>query len=58
MGNPHIIEKVLFTLIGMMLILVVWSSYEQITFHQKCEDAGGVRAASICINPAAVIEVN
>lgn len=57
MGNPHVIEKVLFTLIGMMFVLITFSIYTDVKFDQKCEDAGGVRAASVCINPAAVIEV-
>ena len=57
MSNLYIIEKVMFTLIGMMLILVVWSTYEQVKFNDLCKDAGGVRAASVCINPAAIIEV-
>lgn len=58
MSNPRIIEKVLFTVMGMLFILMAWLIYGQVEFNVKCEDAGGIHASGVCINPAAVIEVN
>jgi hypothetical protein len=41
----------LFILIGLMIV-------EHEKWKQRCEDAGGVPASSVCVNPAAVIEVD
>ena len=43
-----------FFLLALMFLMI----FENEKLKQRCHDAGGVPAASVCINPAAVIEVD
>ena len=43
-----------FFLLALMFLLIV----ENERWKQRCHDAGGVPAASVCVNPSAVIEVD
>lgn len=51
-------EKILFTLVGVLWASIMWDVYEVAKLNQKCKDAGGIRAGSICVNPTAIIEVD
>ena len=57
MRNPFIIEKVSLALVFMLWALIGFTLYADVTFKHKCENAGGISADGVCINPAAIIEV-
>ena len=57
MGNPNIGFKVFIAVMFMLWALLGFTIYADVTFRHKCESAGGEKAAGVCINPAAIIEV-
>jgi hypothetical protein len=42
----------------LLTILMFYLIIMDTKWKQRCEDAGGVPASSVCVNPAAVIEVD
>ena len=41
------------------LFLIAWGEFSESSWKDKCKDAGGFPASHyVCVNPAAVIEVN
>lgn len=39
------------------IIVIILAVYIGVTNDQKCHDAGGIPVKGVCINPAAIIEV-
>ena len=58
MKTVKIIEIVFLVLLFMYLSLVTYFGFQVASWKERCKDAGGIPASSVCINPGAVIEVN
>jgi hypothetical protein len=50
--------KYLFTIMFLLSAMMFYLIIVDVKWRQKCIDAGGVPSAGVCVNPAAVIEVD
>jgi hypothetical protein len=60
MSRAFDIVQLVITIIALMFLsLIAWSGYEEVAWQDRCKDAGGIPAKHmVCVNPAAVIEVD
>ena len=58
-GAFDIVQLVITIFALMFLSLIAWSGYEESAWSDRCKDTGGVPTKHfVCVNPAAVIEVD
>ena len=53
-----IIDLVFLIVLLMYMTLVIYVGFENAQWKERCRDAGGIPASSVCVNPGAVIEVD
>jgi hypothetical protein len=58
MRTVKIVEIVLLVVFFMYMSLVTYVGFQEASWKERCKNAGGFPAASVCVNPGAVIEVN
>ena len=57
--GDQVMDKTFVGLLVLLFILIWLDIHNTVNHYEKCKDAGGVYVTtSVCINPAAVIEVN
>ena len=58
MKTFKIVELVFLIVLLMYMVLVTYVGFTEAQWKERCRDAGGIPASSVCINPGSVIEVD